>query len=248
LNLDYFKDGNPWFNVNLIFKSIGPNSIKLQDYHGDIIQLSAHHTQAFEQGFIDGYCSTQVKGSHSDSDADWGTFDCDYDATQFKGSNESAPYDVGFLAGKKDSKTNTYDSTSACNDYNTINNTAAQAFECLKGYADGDISPYHSGYIQGIQGITLKGIHTQQYLKGYFKGLQGYYWNRGLVEGYSGLPMSLQKNKNYTDAYKSEHAERAAGYPCTKKAGFDLGILPAHTNDNYRDFYLGLDRAEMHMR
>src|SRR5215467_15107914 len=57
-----------------------------------------HHTPAFEQGFIDGYCSTQVKGTHSGSDADWGTFDCDYDATQFKGSNESAPYDVGFLA------------------------------------------------------------------------------------------------------------------------------------------------------
>ena len=38
-------------------------------------------------------------------------------------------------------------------------------------------------------------------------------------------------------------AERTAGYPCTKKAGFDLGTLPTHTNDNYRDFYLGLDQG-----
>jgi len=35
--------------------------------------------------------------------------------------------------------------------------------------------------------------------------------------------MSLH-NKNYTDAYKSEAAERAAGYPCTKKAGFEQSI------------------------
>src|SRR5262249_4845464 len=48
LNLDYFKDGNPWFNVNLIFKSIGPNSIKLQDYHGDIIQLRAEPTSVIK--------------------------------------------------------------------------------------------------------------------------------------------------------------------------------------------------------
>ena len=43
------------------------------------------------------------------------------------------------------------------------------------------------------------------------------------MEGYSGLPMSLH-NKNYTDAYKSEAAERAAGYPCTKKDGFEQSI------------------------
>jgi hypothetical protein len=29
LNLDYFRDGNPWFNVYLMFKSIGPNHIEL---------------------------------------------------------------------------------------------------------------------------------------------------------------------------------------------------------------------------
>ncbi|HXP48311.1 MAG TPA: hypothetical protein VN922_00060, partial [Bacteroidia bacterium] len=82
-------------------------------------------------------------------------------------SKEQTPYQHGFTDGKRDAKTNLYDSANACNDYNSINNTAAQAFECLKGYADGDISPYHSGYIQGIQDIVLqeKGFvkHTQEY-------------------------------------------------------------------------------------
>jgi hypothetical protein len=48
---------------------------------------------------------------------------------------------------------------------------------------------------------------------------------------------------NYAQAYKSEHAEYAAGYPTAKNCGIDLGKLPAHTNDNYRDFYLGLDQG-----
>jgi len=154
----------------------------------------------------------------------------------------SSPYSAGFAAGKRDAKTNLYDSTNACNDYNTINNTAAQAYACLKGYENGDTSRYHSGYLQGVQGAELKGTHTQGFMKGYFKGIQGYWWNRGLVEGYSGLPASMQ-NANYTAAYKSEHAEYAAGYPTAKNCGIDLGKLPAHTNDSYRDFYLGLDQG-----
>jgi len=48
-----------------------------------------HHTPAFEQGFIDGYCSTQVKGTHSGSDADWGTFDCDVDASYAKNGHDT---------------------------------------------------------------------------------------------------------------------------------------------------------------
>ena len=82
--------------------------------------------------------------------------------------------------------------------------------------------------------------HTQdqEFTKGYLKGIQGYWWNRGLVEGYSGLPPSLQ-NKNYTDAYKSEHTDYVTGRQCTK----DLGTLPVHTNDNYRQFYLGMDQG-----
>jgi hypothetical protein len=84
----------------------------------------------------------------------------------------------------------------------------------------------------------LKGTHTQEFFKGYFKGVQGYYWNRGAVEGYSGLPMSSH-DVNYTQGYKSEHQEYVAGYPCEIK----LGKLPAHTNDKYRQFYLGIDEG-----
>ena len=61
-----------------------------------------------------------------------------------KGTKNESPYQHGFVAGKRDAKTNLYN---ACNDYNTINNTAAQAFECLKGSADGNTSRYHAGYL-----------------------------------------------------------------------------------------------------
>jgi hypothetical protein len=146
-----------------------------------------------------------------------------------------SPYLVGFLSGLNDTKVDKYDSQEC----NYGNHTAAQVYACLKGYSDGDTSRYHAGYLQGVQGLQFNGGHTQNFTRGYFDGLHGYWWNRGLVEGYSGLSMSLH-NKNYTDAYKSEAAERTSGYKCTKKAGFDLGMLPAITDDNYRDFYLGL--------
>lgn len=108
-------------------------------------------------------------------------------------SQDFSPYSIGFAAGKRDALKNVYDSTSACNAYNTINNTAAQAYACLKGYSDGDTSRYHAGYLQGVQGAELKGTHTQEFIKGYFKGIQGYWSNRGLAEGYSGLSMSSHK-------------------------------------------------------
>jgi hypothetical protein len=43
----------------------------------------AFHTQKFNQGYIDGFCSIVGKNSSSDSDAR--TFYCSEDATQFKG-------------------------------------------------------------------------------------------------------------------------------------------------------------------
>jgi hypothetical protein len=135
-----------------------------------------------------------------------------------------------------------YDLTTACLNFTFTNNTAAQTYACLKGYSDGDTSKYHAGYLQGVQGLGLKGTHTQEFFKGYFKGIQDYWWNRGLVEGYSGLPMSSH-NANYTQKYKDGRAEYLTGYPGTKKCGIDLGKLPTHTNDNYRDFYLGLDQG-----
>jgi hypothetical protein len=58
-------------------------------------------------------------------------------------------------------------------------------------------------------------VVRQESIKGYFKGIQGYWWNRGLAEGYSGLPTSSH-NVNYTQAYKSEYREYAAGYPTAK--------------------------------
>jgi hypothetical protein len=35
----------------------------------------------------------------------------------------------------------------------------------------------------------------------------------------------------------------AGGYSGTKKCGIDLGSLPTTTNDNYRQFYLGINEG-----
>jgi tetratricopeptide (TPR) repeat protein len=44
LNLDYFKGGNPWFNVYLTFENLGQNHIELSDYHYDTIHLMRDNT------------------------------------------------------------------------------------------------------------------------------------------------------------------------------------------------------------
>jgi hypothetical protein len=67
-------------------------------------------------------------------------------------------YSMGFTAGKHDTKTNLYDPTNACSA--DINHTDVQTYACLKGYSDGSISPYHIGYLQGVQGAELKGTHA----------------------------------------------------------------------------------------
>jgi hypothetical protein len=49
---------------------------------GHIAEDSASHTAAYDQGWVDGYCSIAGRGAGSDSDK--GTFECNFDATQFK--------------------------------------------------------------------------------------------------------------------------------------------------------------------
>ncbi|MGC2573637.1 MAG: hypothetical protein WA364_19145 [Candidatus Nitrosopolaris sp.] len=153
-------------------------------------------------------------------------------------ANQSS-YNTGFLAGQNDTRTDKYDSQDACNNADL---TSSQTYSCLKGYSDGDRSRYHAGYLQGVQDIGFKGHHTQNFTRGYFNGVQHYWSDRGLVEGYNGLPISSH-NMNYTSSYRDGHAEMASGYQGTKKCGIDLGQLPTYTNDNYRDFYLGLDQG-----
>ena len=138
----------------------------------------AFHTEKFNQGYIDGFCS--VAGNDSSSDSDAGTFYCSESATQFKNSsllttNESS-YQYGFVISKNDTKKNVYDVTNACNYGNW---TADQTYSCLNSYYDGTASPYRAGYQQGVQGIELQGTHTQEFMKGYIKGLNGYWSNRG---------------------------------------------------------------------
>jgi len=61
--------------------------------------------------------------------------------------------------------------------------------------------------------------------------------DRGYVEGYSHWPMSFPHNSTYVDAYKM--GVRDYNWTFQDKAWTFLGRLPAHSTDNYRDFYLG---------
>ena len=58
----------------------GVNDAKI----GRIMEDAASHTQKYDQGWVDGYCSIAGKGAGGDSDQ--GTFECADDATEFKGS------------------------------------------------------------------------------------------------------------------------------------------------------------------
>jgi hypothetical protein len=61
--------------------------------------------------------------------------------------------------------------------------------------------------------------------------------DRGYVEGYSHWPMSFPYNSTYVDAYKM--GVRDYKWTFQDKAWTFLGTLPAHSTDNYKDFYLG---------
>jgi hypothetical protein len=61
--------------------------------------------------------------------------------------------------------------------------------------------------------------------------------DRGYIEGYSHWPMSLPHNKDYVEDYKMGVRDRAS-LKADSSLMF-LGTLPAHSTDNYNDFYLG---------
>jgi hypothetical protein len=100
---------------------------------------ASDHTYTYCQGYIAGYKAGQVQ-------------------TQQIPSSPSSPYSIGSATGKQDAKKNVYDVTNACNYGNW---TSDQIYTCLKGYYDGTASPYRAGYLQGVQGIELKGTHTR---------------------------------------------------------------------------------------
>jgi len=60
---------------------------------------------------------------------------------------------------------------------------------------------YDAGLLQ-VSGVELKSHSTQQFMSGYIKGLQTYWFNRGYVEGNNKLPMSSE-NTNHTKGYKA---------------------------------------------
>jgi hypothetical protein len=74
-------------------------------------------------------------------------------------------------------------------------------------------------------------------MAGYTNGSQIYWNNRGYAEGYIKLPMSSH-NVKYITGYRDAGDDRA-------NFG-NIGGLPAYTNDNYRDFYLGMYQGAVH--
>jgi hypothetical protein len=111
-----------------------------------------------------------------------------------------SPYSIGFAVGKHDAKINIYDAASACEYLGPTyadNGTAAKVYACLKGYSDAHKTEYDTGYLQGVQGVELKGNHTQEFLAGYINGTQLFQRNKGYAEGYNHLPMSSGNVKRY---------------------------------------------------
>lgn len=88
--------------------------------------------------------------------------------------------------------------------------------------------------MQGVQGAGLKTHHTLEFLQGYIKGTQQYWYNRGVAEGNNELPKS-STDGNYTQGYND--ATRGIQH---KVESPNLVKIPVHTTDNYRDFYLGM--------
>jgi hypothetical protein len=73
---------------------------------------------------------------------------------------------------------------------------------------------------------------------------QHYWFNRGYAESYSNMSTPLSSvpasfAKNYTDGYNMALRD----HPWNVKRGIELGSLPAHTNDNYKAFYVGIDKG-----
>jgi hypothetical protein len=109
-------------------------------------------------------------------------------------------------------------------------------------YGESELAPqpgksdrYNAGFAQGYLGLALKGHHTNEFLLGYINGSSLIQLNRGDVQGYSGLP-ATSNNPDYIKGYNQGVASRA-------DTSNPNSTLPAHTNENYMDFFVGYYNA-----
>jgi hypothetical protein len=107
-------------------------------------------------------------------------------------------------------------------------------------YAEQHSWIYNAGYLQGVMGAGLKGHPTIEFLQGYTKGTEQYWFNRGYVEGNNKLP-KITKDANYTKAYTEATYNLTPGSGPLESPGLGRGLKPpVHSTDNYTDFYLGV--------
>lgn len=103
-------------------------------------------------------------------------------------------------------------------------------------HATNEIAPipgskrYNAGFSTGYLGLPLKGHHTQEYLTGYINGTSLYQFNRGQVFANNALPPE-SKNPDYLSGYQQGLTMRGNGT--------SFHTLPAHTDDNYKHFFVG---------
>ena len=157
-------------------------------------------------------------------------------------ASPSSPYSIGFAAGKRDAKTNLYDSTSACNDVQLY---CSPNIRLSEGLLDGD---YIDISCRIFARCTRHRIERHSHTRVHQRILQRD--SRLLVE-------QRISRKGIAD-YQCLRSKECKLHPMhirigtcrisnrisnAKKCGIDLGKLPTHTNDNYRDFYLGLDQG-----
>jgi hypothetical protein len=110
-------------------------------------------------------------------------------------------------------------------------------------YGENELGPdpsksaaYNAGYSAGYLGLPLKGHHTNDFILGYVNGSSSYQVNRGEVEGYNSI-RAASKNPDYISGYQQGVAER--------KAAFTKPTLPTHTDDSYKNFYIGYQDGQI---
>jgi hypothetical protein len=114
-----------------------------------------------------------------------------------------------------------------------------------------DSQAYKQGSTDGFFGYPLQGHHTKDFFYGYENGTEVIWNDKGYADGLTGLPkwthyphyghnLNTVWEKDYSDTYNSGQYDRNNSFPLTSEY---YAPLPAHTNDNYMQYYVGFSNG-----
>jgi len=116
---------------------------------------------------------------------------------------------------------------------------------------------YNAGYSQGFFGVPLKGTHTVEFFYGYMNGSEDRYDYRGYADGISNLTQGTNQDTHvdhwievYIKGYNAAKDDIEKWFGGVDKYGKAwckgcIGALPKQTNDNYTNYYIGLNNGEL---